>query len=86
MLLVLVIIGGGLAGLAALPKHGGSKSAAQGGGDDGDDGEVIGDDGFFYGLSPAVYPSREFGFSVYPPFVVWVWRKRGTGHIWGGMC
>jgi beta-glucosidase len=50
----LVIIGGGLAGLAALPKQSGSWV-----GQDGDDGDVITDDAYFYGQSPPVYPSRE---------------------------
>jgi beta-glucosidase len=52
----LVIIGGGLAGLAALPKRSGSWSGA---GQDGDGGDVITDDAYFYGQSPPVYPSRE---------------------------
>lgn len=68
VIVILVIIGGGLAGLAALPKKnngngngGGSGSVGSGG-----DSEMITDDGYFYGQSPAVYPSREFCFC---PFV-----------------
>ena len=52
---LLIIIAGGLAGLAALPRGGGSGSgvvgvAAQ---------DVITNDTHFYGQSPPVYPSRE---------------------------
>jgi len=59
VLVVLVIIGGGLAGLAALPKH---RNGGQGGGDSGGGGGSgqITDDSYFYGQSPAVYPSREY--------------------------
>ncbi|KAK4152900.1 hypothetical protein C8A00DRAFT_34355, partial [Chaetomidium leptoderma] len=54
---LLLIIGGGLAGLAALPKNNGSGSkAGQNSGSDAD-GEPIRDDSFFYGQSPPVYPS-----------------------------
>ncbi|KAL1840487.1 hypothetical protein VTJ49DRAFT_439 [Mycothermus thermophilus] len=56
VLAVLVVIGGGLAGLAALPKGNGTGSSAGQGDGDGD-GELITDDGYFYGLSPPVYPS-----------------------------
>jgi hypothetical protein len=45
---LLLIIGGGLAGLAALPR--GESSDAE---------RAIVDDSFFYGLSPPTYPSRE---------------------------
>lgn len=54
----LVIIGGGLAGLAALnnrsSRSGGSSSDDSGGGTD-----AIKSDAYFYGDSPAVYPSRK---------------------------
>lgn len=46
---VLLIVGGGLAGLAALPQSSGSE----------DDARPIAEDSFFYGLSPGVYPSRK---------------------------
>lgn len=46
----LLVVGGGLAGLAALPRDGNG----------GDDVRPIADDAFFYGLSPEVHPSREF--------------------------
>lgn len=46
VLVIVAIIGGGLAGLAALPSKGGG------------DNEPITDDVFFYGQSPPVYPSR----------------------------
>ncbi|KAG7145764.1 beta-glucosidase M like protein [Verticillium longisporum] len=49
---VLLIIGGGLAGLAALPRGNGGR------GDSDADG-LIKDDAHFYGQSPAVYPSPE---------------------------
>ncbi|KAM0285672.1 hypothetical protein ACHAQH_001378 [Verticillium albo-atrum] len=47
---ILLVIGGGLAGLAALPR-------GEGGGDSGHG--SIKDDTYFYGQSPAVYPSPE---------------------------
>lgn len=46
---LLLVIGGGLAGLAALPR--GESSDAE---------RAIADDSFFYGLSPPTYPSRAF--------------------------
>ena len=46
--LTLLVVGGGLAGLAALPRDGGNDEA-----------KPIADDAYFYGLSPAVYPSRK---------------------------
>lgn len=55
----LVIIGGGLAGLAALHNRsgtsGGSSSTGSGGGGSSN---AIKSDTYFYGDSPAVYPSR----------------------------
>ncbi|KAL2758087.1 glycoside hydrolase family 3 protein [Sodiomyces alcalophilus JCM 7366] len=50
VIVILAIIGGGLAGLAALPSR---KKSGSG------DVEPITDDAFFYGLSPPVYPSPE---------------------------
>lgn len=46
---LLLLIGGGLAGLAALPREGDSS----------DNERPIADDSFFYGLSPPTYPSRK---------------------------
>ncbi|KAL2268706.1 hypothetical protein VTJ83DRAFT_3552 [Remersonia thermophila] len=57
VLAVLVVIGGGLAGLAALPKGNRTGSSPGRQGDGGGDAEAITDDGYFYGLSPPVYPS-----------------------------
>jgi beta-glucosidase len=61
VLAALIIVGGGLAGLAALPKH---RNGSAGSGDGDGGGGVshkgrITDDSHFYGESPAVYPSRE---------------------------
>lgn len=53
---ILLIIGGGLAGLAALPK----KSATGAGDGAGDSGDSITSDEHFYGQSPPVYPSRTY--------------------------
>ena len=55
VIVVLLIIGGGLAGLAALPKRGGS-----GDGDGSADfaTDPISSDEHFYSQSPPVYPSR----------------------------
>lgn len=64
---ILVIIGGGLAGLAALRgRHGdsGSGSSRSGG-----TSNVITSDTHFYGLSPPVYPSREL------PTPTYVWSR-----------
>jgi hypothetical protein len=72
VLVILIIIGGGLAGLAALPKHSGSWSGA-----DGDDGDVIMDDAYFYGQSPPVYPSRE-SFLFLGGEGYWWWREADT--------
>lgn len=59
---ILVILGGGLAGLAALRNRNGADGS--GSGSDGSTGSgssnAIKDDTYFYGMSPAVYPSREF--------------------------
>lgn len=57
---ILVIVGGGLAGLAALRN----RNKSGGSGDGGSTGGVgnptaITDDAYFYGLSPPVYPSRK---------------------------
>lgn len=57
---ILVIIGGGLAGLAALPNRSGSSSGSGGSGNGaGDNPNAIQSDTHFYGQSPAVEPSRE---------------------------
>lgn len=68
---ILVIIGGGLSGLAALHNRssrnggtgtgagsGGSGSGGSGGGSVPND-DAIKSDAYFYGDSPAVYPSRK---------------------------
>lgn len=58
---ILVIIGGGLAGLAALPNRSGSSSGGGGSGNGaGDNPNAIQSDTHFYGQSPAVEPSRKF--------------------------
>lgn len=60
---ILIIIGGGLAGLAALHKRNGGSSGDGSGADGDGDGvspNAITSDTHFYGLSPPVYPSREF--------------------------
>ncbi|KAK0720828.1 glycoside hydrolase superfamily [Lasiosphaeris hirsuta] len=54
VIVVLVIIGGGLAGLAALPKRGNADSAD---GSSGSGSDTITSDTHFYGESPPVYPS-----------------------------
>lgn len=59
VIVVLVIIGGGLAGLAALRNRGGDLSGDAAGAGEGDSEGVIIDDTVFYGQSPAVYPSRK---------------------------
>ena len=56
---ILLVIGGGLAGLAALPKNG-NKNAAEGGDGADDQGDSITNDEHFYGQSPPVYPSRTY--------------------------
>jgi len=56
VIFLLLIVGGGLSGLAALQKSGGKQAVNAGGDTDG----VITDDVYFYGLSPPVYPSRKF--------------------------
>ncbi len=58
---ILIIIGGGLAGLAALPKHRDSEQSGGGSGGGGSSGQIT-SDSYFYGQSPAVYPSRESPF------------------------
>jgi beta-glucosidase len=65
--IVLVIIGAGLAGLAALPKHREQQSSGGSGGGAGGTNSQITDDEYFYGQSPAVYPSREWSqaFQIY---------------------
>lgn len=65
---MLLIVGGGLAGLAALPKHRDAGGRSSGGGGGGV--SQITDDSHFYGESPGVYPSREFS---------WKWDGRGGG-------
>ncbi len=52
--MLLLIIGGGLAGLAALHRGGGAAAASAGA-----DQNVTISDSFFYGQSPPVYPSRK---------------------------
>lgn len=60
---ILVIVGGGLAGLAALRNRNGSQNGRSGGSATGGVGRnpnAITDDSYFYGQSPPVYPSREW--------------------------
>lgn len=62
---ILVIIGGGLAGLAALRNRSGSSSGNAGsGGGTGNNPNAIQSDTYFYGQSPAVEPSRESPWTV----------------------
>lgn len=56
---ILVIIGGGLAGLAALRNRSGSSSGSSGSGNGGNNPNAIQSDTHFYGQSPAVEPSRK---------------------------
>lgn len=57
---ILVIIGGGLAGLAALHNRSGSSSGSGGSGNgSGNNPNAIQSDTHFYGQSPAVEPSRK---------------------------
>lgn len=57
---ILVVIGGGLAGLAALPNRSGSSSGSGGSGNGAEDKpNAIQSDTHFYGQSPAVEPSRK---------------------------
>lgn len=59
----LVIIGGGLAGLAALRSRSSTASDSGGSGSGGGtSANAITDDAYFYGQSPPVYPSRECPF------------------------
>lgn len=59
---ILVIIGGGLAGLAALPNRSGNGSdEPTGSGGGASSQNAIASDSFFFGQSPPVYPSRESG-------------------------
>lgn len=64
---ILVIIGGGLSGLAALHNrssgNGGSSSDGSGSGSD-----AIKSDAYFYGDSPAVYPSRKLSCYMFSLF------------------
>ena len=69
---LLLIIGGGLAGLAALPKKG-NKSANGAGGGEGNLGDSITSDEHFYGQSPPVYPSRTYRHSI--PDLLSVWAQ-----------
>jgi len=64
--MVLLIIGAGLAGLAALHRGGGGGGAAAATTGNSSDG-VITNDTYFYGMSPPVYPSRKFGVSLPHP-------------------
>lgn len=70
--IILVIIGGGLAGLAGLHNRPSGTTSSSGGAGGGADGDANGDDSgsgsdsvdvkndvYFYGDSPAVYPSRK---------------------------
>jgi beta-glucosidase len=52
IVVMILILLSGLAGLAALPKRGGSGSVAVAQ-------DIISNDTYFYGQSPPVYPSRE---------------------------
>ena len=56
IIIILLIVGGGLSGLASLHKSGGKQAVNEGRDTDG----VITDDIYFYGLSPPIYPSRKF--------------------------
>lgn len=57
---IVVIIGGGLAGLAGLPKPNDKLSRSVGPGEDGSSMQnAISSDSYFFGQSPPVYPSRE---------------------------
>lgn len=56
---VLVVIGGGLSGLAVLRNRGGGGSGGRGNGGGNGGAGLVHSDEVFYGLSPAVYPSRE---------------------------
>lgn len=62
VVVILVVIGGGLAGLAALNKRHGRADLWV---EPYHPSDFVTDDGYFYGQSPGVYPSREFlpGFS-----------------------
>jgi beta-glucosidase len=65
VIVVLVIIGGGLAGLAALPGRSASSSGGAGSANGaGDNPGAIKSDTYFYGQSPAVQPSRKYSLSV----------------------
>lgn len=62
---VLLIIGGGLAGLAALPNRSGSSAGGSGSGNGaGNNPNAIKTDTYFYGQSPAVEPSRKCSSTV----------------------
>lgn len=63
---ILVIIGAGLAELAALPKKG-NKGTAEAGGGAGNSGYSITSDEHFYGQSPPVYPSRTYACFISKP-------------------
>lgn len=60
---ILVIIGGGLAGLAALRNRSNEAGGLGGAAGGGTNANAITDDVYFYGQSPPVYPSRGFLFS-----------------------
>jgi hypothetical protein len=84
--MLLVIIGAGLAGLAALPRRGGVVSAEASGGGGSQGPPVVSTDSYFYGQSPPVYPSRKpctFGpwhgtaevlTALFPSRYDWRWR------------
>lgn len=58
---ILVIVGGGLAGLAALRNRSNqSNGLGAGSGGGGTSANAITNDVYFYGQSPPVYPSREY--------------------------
>lgn len=64
-IVILVIIGGGLAGLAALHNRSSGNGGSSGdtdsdGSGGGSDSDAVKSDVYFYGDSPAVYPSRKF--------------------------
>lgn len=56
---ILVIIGGGLAGLASLRNRDSEDDDSGSGSGTGTNANAITDDSYFYGQSPPVYPSRE---------------------------
>lgn len=65
----LLIIGGGLAGLAALHRGGNGSRSSSGSAGGSSDSNAITSDSHFYGLSPAFYPSRESCINM----LIWTW-------------